>query len=163
EQNGLRRFPVNADGTLGAPTAVTIPAVGGRSALVGQTRFSPRGATPYAAINGQNTLAAIDPTARAGEDTWDVGIAPREAGFAGSKLYVSNEGGRLAQPGDTTMGSYGTQVPANGYLGTSTTGTVSVIDTANPSAAVGSIAVGLHPTAMYVKNNALFVANTNSD
>ena len=47
------------------------------------------------------------------------------------------------------MGSYGTAVPANGYLGTSTTGAVSVIDTANPSAAVGSIAVGLHPTAMY--------------
>src|SRR5262249_56368616 len=30
-------------------------------------------------------------------------------------------------------------------------------------ASVGSISVGLHPTAMYVKNNALFVANTNSD
>ena len=76
---------------------------------------------------------------------------------------MSNEGGRQAQPGDTTMDSYGTAVPADGYLGTSTTGTVSVIDTANPSAAVGSIAVGLHPTAMYLKGNALFVANTNSD
>ena len=61
------------------------------------------------------------------------------------------------------MDSYGTAVPANGYLGTSTTGEVSVIDTADPSAAVGSIAVGLHPTAMYVSGNALFVANTNSD
>ena len=66
-------------------------------------------------------------------------------------------------PGDTTMGSYGTQVPANGYLGTSTTGAVSVIDTTNPSAAVRSIPVGLHPTAMYQSGNALFVANTNSD
>jgi YVTN family beta-propeller protein len=61
------------------------------------------------------------------------------------------------------MDSYGTQVPADTYLGTSTTGTVSVIHTANSSAAVGSIAVGLHPTAMYVRDNALFVANTNSD
>ena len=76
---------------------------------------------------------------------------------------MSDEGGRQAQAGDTTMDSYGTPVPADGYLGTSTTGAVSVIDTANPSAAVGSIAVGLHPTAMYVKGNALFVANTNSD
>ena len=83
--------------------------------------------------------------------------------FVGSKLYVSNEGGRQAQAGDTTMDSYGTAVPADGYLGTSTTGTVSVIDTANPSAAVGSIAVGLHPTALYAKGNALFVANTNDD
>src|SRR5262249_51936162 len=80
-----------------------------------------------------------------------------------SKLYVSNEGGRRAQTGETTMDSYGTPVPANGYLGTSKTGTVSVIDTANPSAAVGSINVGLHPTALYVDKNALFVANAFDD
>src|SRR3954453_22919399 len=36
EQNGLSRFPVNPDGTLGAPTSVPIPAVNGHSALVGQ-------------------------------------------------------------------------------------------------------------------------------
>jgi YVTN family beta-propeller protein len=163
EQNGLTRFPVNADGTLGTPTTVSIPAVNGHSALVGQTTYSPDGSTLYAAINGQNTVVALDPNTGAIEHTWNVGIAPRELSFAGGKLYVSNEGGRQAQPGDTTMGSYGTQVPANGYLGTSTTGTVSVINTADPSAAVGSIAVGLHPTAMYQSGNALFVANTNSD
>jgi YVTN family beta-propeller protein len=163
EQNGLTRFAVNADGTLGTPTTVSIPAVNGHSALVGQTKYSPDGSTLYAAINGQNTVVALDPNTGAVEHTWNVGIAPRELSFAGGKLYVSNEGGRQAQAGDTTMGSYGTQVPANGYLGTSTTGTVSVIDTSNPSAAVGSIAVGLHPSAMYENGNALFVANTNSD
>jgi YVTN family beta-propeller protein len=163
ERNGLTRFPVNADGTLGTPTTFPIPAVNGQSALVGQTKYSPDGSTLYAAINGQNSVVAIDPNTGAVEQTWNVGIAPRELAFVGGKLYVSNEGGRQAQAGDTTMGSYGTQVPANGYLGTSTTGTVSVIDTANPSTPVGFIAVGLHPTAMYVKGNALFVANTNSD
>jgi len=61
------------------------------------------------------------------------------------------------------MDSYGSAVPADGNLGTSTTGTVSVIDPATPSAAVDSIAVGLHPTALYVHGSALFVANTNSD
>ncbi|HET7048528.1 MAG TPA: alkaline phosphatase family protein [Solirubrobacteraceae bacterium] len=163
EQNGLSRFPVNADGTLGTPTTVSIPPVNGHSALVGQTTYSPDGSTLYAAINGQNTVVALDPNTGAIEHTWNVGIAPRELTFVGGKLYVSDEGGRQAQPGETTMGSYGTQVPANGYLGTSTTGTVSVIDPANPSATVGSIAVGLHPTAMYRSGNALFVANTNSD
>jgi YVTN family beta-propeller protein len=163
EQNGLSRFPVNTNGTLGTPTTVPIPALNGHSALVGQTRYSPDGSTLYAAINGQNTVVALDPNTGAVMQTWNVGIAPRELTFVGSKLYVSNEGGRQAQAGDTTMDSYGTQVPANGYLGASTTGTVSVIDTANPSAAVGSIPVDLHPTAMYVKDNALFVANTNSD
>jgi YVTN family beta-propeller protein len=163
EQDGLTRFPVNAHGTLGTPTRVSIPAVNGHSALVGQTKYSPDGSTLYAALNGQNTVVALDPNTGAVEHTWNVGIAPRELTFVGSKLYVSNEGGRQAQPGDTTMSSYGTQVPADGYLGTSTTGTVSVIDTSNPSAAVGSIPVGLHPTAMYESGNALFVANTNSD
>jgi WD40 repeat protein len=163
EQNGLTRFPVNADGTLGAPTTVPIPVVNGHSALVGQTKYSPDGSTLYAAINGQNTVVALAPNTGAVEQTWNVGIAPRELTFVGDKLYVSNEGGRQAQAGDTTMDSYGTPVPADGHLGTSTTGTVSVIDPANPSATVGSIPVGLHPTALYVKGNALFVANTNDD
>jgi YVTN family beta-propeller protein len=174
QQDGLTRFPVNADGTLGSPTRFSLPTVGSHlsgnnrssvpnSALVGQIKYSPDGSTLYAALNGQNTVIALDPNTGAVEHTWNVGIAPRELAFARGKLYVSDEGGRQAQAGDTTMDSYGTQVPANGYLGTSTTGTVSVIDPANPSAPVGSIAVGLHPTAMYTDGNALFVANTNSD
>ncbi len=175
EQTGLARFPVNGDGTLGTPTSIPIPTVNGHAALVGQTRYSPDGATLYAAINGQNTVMALDPGTGAIERTWNVGVAPRELAFVGKKLYVSNEGGRQAHGGETTMGSYGTQVPANGYLGTSTTGTVSVIDTTSPSPAVGSINVGLHPTAMYFRPNAqaggkkakkagaLFVANTNDD
>ena len=174
EQDALTRFPVNADGTLGAPTRFPLPTVGTHlsgnsrtptpnSALVGQTTYSPDGSTLYAALNGQNTVVALDPSTGTVEHTWNVGIAPRELAFAGGKLYVSDEGGRQAKPGDTTMDSYGTAVPANGYLGTSTTGAVSVIDPANPSAPVGSIAVGLHPTAMHVDGNALFVANTNSD
>src|SRR5215472_9735251 len=174
EQDALTRFPVNSDGTLGTPTRFSLPTVGSHlsgnsrtptpnSALVGQTTYSPDGSTLYAALNGQNSVVALDPTTGAVEHTWNVGIAPRELAFAGGKLYVSDEGGRQARPGDTTMDSYGTAVPANGYLGTSTTGEVSVIDTSNPSAVVGQIAVGLHPTAMHVSGNALFVANTNSD
>lgn len=163
QQDGLSRFPVNADGSLGAPTAVALPKVAGHSALVGQTAYSPDGSELYAAINGQNTVLALDPATGAVRQTWNVGIAPRELRFVGDKLYVSNEGGRQAQAGDTTMASYGTAVPADGYKGTSTTGSVSVIDTANPTAAVGSVPVGVHPTAMYAKAGALFVANTNSD
>ena len=113
-------------------------------------------------LNGQNTVVAIDPATNKVTQTWNVGIAPRQVAVVGSKLYVSNEGGRLAQPGDTTMNSYGTQVPADGTLGTSTTGTVSVIDTTG-TAPVKSIDVGLHPTALHLAGDALFVANTNSD
>ena len=174
EQDAVTRFPVNPDGTLGPPTRFPLPTVGTHlagnsrtptpnSALVGQLAYSPDGSTLYAALNGQNTVVAMNPATGAVEQTWNVGIAPRELKFVGGKLYVSDEGGRQAKPGDTTMDSYGTAVPANGYLGTSATGEVSVIDTADPSAPVGSIAVQLHPTAMYVSGHALFVANTNSD
>src|SRR5262249_20441905 len=70
EQNGLERFPVNAQGTLGTPTHVSIPVVNGHSALVGQTRYSPDGSTLYAAINGQNTVVALDPNTGAVKNTW---------------------------------------------------------------------------------------------
>jgi YVTN family beta-propeller protein len=176
EQDAVSKFPVNADGTLGTPTTFAIPKVNGHSALVSQIRYSPDGFTVYAAVNGQNTVVAIDPNSGAVKQTWNVGIAPRELAFVGDKLYVTNEGGRQARPGETTMDSYGTAVPADGYRGTSTTGSVSVIDTTDPSAPVGSIAVGLHPTAMFFQPDAatarkarrspdgsLFVTNTFSD
>jgi len=163
QTNGLTRFPVNADGTLGAPTTITLPTVDGASALPGKAAYSADGSTLYVPLNGQNTVVALDPTTGTVRQTWNVGIAPREVAVVGAKLYVSNEGGRRARAGDTTMNSYGTDVPADPVLGTTTTGTLSVIDTADPSAAVGSIDVGLHPTALYRNGAALFVANTNSD
>jgi YVTN family beta-propeller protein len=160
---GITRFPVNADGTLAAGTKIAIPTVGGKQALTGGMTFSPDGMTLYAAVNGQNTVIAIDPVAGTISRTWNVGIAPRQVEFVGDKLYVSNEGGRPAQAGDTTMDSYGTAVPANGYLGNSTNGSLSVIDPAAAGSEVGSIKVGLHPTAMYAKGRVLYVANTNND
>jgi hypothetical protein len=75
QQNSLTRFPVNPDGTLGTPTTISIPVVNGQSALVGQTKYSPDGSTLYAALNGQNTVVAVDPNTGAIEHTWNVGIA----------------------------------------------------------------------------------------
>jgi YVTN family beta-propeller protein len=163
QRDALTRFPVNADGTLGTATRFPLPQVNGSSALPGKSTYSPDGSTLYTALNGQNSVVALDPTTGVVKQTWNVGIAPRQLTFVGAKLYVSNEGGRQAKPGEPTINSYGTNVPADTNLGTSTTGTVSVIDTSAPSSTVGSIEVGLHPTALYHSGNALFVANTNSD
>ena len=160
---GVTRFPVNADGTLGAGTKIPIPTVGGQQALTAGMAYSPDGSTMYAAVNGQNRVVAIDPATGAIKQAWEVGIAPRQLRFVGSKLYVSDEGGRMAKPGEPTINSYGTQVPANPYLGTSTTGVLSVIDTADATAPVGQIEVGLHPTAMHVADGVLYVANTFDD
>ncbi|HEX8971765.1 alkaline phosphatase family protein [Oryzihumus sp.] len=163
QQDALTRFPVNPDGTLGAATRFPLPQVNGHSALPGKSVYSPDGSTLYVAVNGQNSVMALDPATGVVKHTWAVGIAPRHLTFVGNKLYVSNEGGRQARAGEPTINSYGTDVPADPRLGTTTTGTVSVIDTAAPSTAVKTVGVGLHPTAMHAAGSALFVANTNSD
>ncbi|AMM31454.1 phosphoesterase [Sinomonas atrocyanea] len=160
---GIVRYPFNGDGTLGAGTTISIPTLGGKQALTAGMAFSPDGSTLYAAVNGQNAVVAIDPATGTIKRTISTGIAPRQLTFVGTTLYVSNEGGRQAAPGEATMNSYGTQVPADPNLGTSTTGTLSVIDTANAAAPVSAIDVQLHPTAMYLDGSTLYVANTNSD
>ncbi|MEU9476026.1 alkaline phosphatase family protein [Streptomyces sp. NPDC048191] len=160
QTDGYTKFTVNPDGTVANPTPVTIPADGAKHALVGQAVFSSDGSTVYSAVNGQNRVVAIDAATGAIKQSWAVGNAPRDMVVVGDKLYVSNEGGRPARPGDTTINSYGTQVPADPKTGATTTGTVSVIDLANPTAAPASIDVGLHPTALYAKGRALFVTNT---
>ncbi|MFE4355600.1 alkaline phosphatase family protein [Kitasatospora sp. NPDC056800] len=161
--DGYTRFTVQPDGTLAAPVAVKIPADGEKHALASGAVFSADGSTVYAAVNGQNRVVAIDAATGAVQRSWTVGNAPRGVVRVGGKLYVSNEGGRTATAGDTTINSYGTQVPADPATAATTTGTVSVIDLADPAAAVGTIAVGLHPTALYAKNGVLFVADTASD
>ncbi|HEY0534822.1 MAG TPA: alkaline phosphatase family protein [Actinoplanes sp.] len=160
QTDGYRRFDVNADGSLANPTFITIPADGPKHALVGAAVFTPDGKTAFAAVNGQNRVVAIDTATGTITQSWTTGNAPRDLAMIGSKLYVSNEGGRAARPGETTINSYNTQVPANPVTGATTTGTVSVIDLSKPTAAVGSINVGLHPTALYAHGKTLFVANT---
>ncbi|MCU7726472.1 phosphoesterase [Actinoplanes sp. KI2] len=160
QADGYRRFDVNADGSLANPTFVSIPKVGSNRALASGAVFSADGSTVFAAVNGQNRVVAIDAATGAIKQTWPTGIAPRDLVQVGTKLYVSNEGGRTAQAGDTTINSYNTPVPASPVTGAATTGTVSVIDLADPAAAVGSIGVGLHPTAVYAKGRTVFVTNT---
>ncbi|TVT56319.1 phosphoesterase [Amycolatopsis rhizosphaerae] len=160
QADGYRKFTVNPDGTLANPVFVAIPADGGKRALVGQAVFSPDGSTVYSAVNGQNRVVALNAATGVIQQSWAVGNAPRGLALVGAKLYVSNEGGRPAKPGEPTINSYGTQVPADQSTAATTTGTVSVIDLANPATAPGSIDVGLHPTALYAKNGALFVTNT---
>ncbi|MFL6106321.1 MAG: alkaline phosphatase family protein [Marmoricola sp.] len=163
---GISRFPVNADGSLAAPTKISIPTVGGKQALTGGMAYAATGSSGgrlYAAVNGQNTVVAIDPVAGTITRTWNVGIAPRGVQLVGGKLYVSNEGGRQPDDGDTTMDSYGTAVLANPYLGNSTNGTLSVIDPASAGDSVKTVKVGVHPTALHAEGRVLYVANSDAD
>ncbi len=160
---GIVRYPFSPDGSLGVGTPMTIPTTRGLLPLTAGMVLSADGSTLYASVNGQNAVVAIDVAAGTIQQNFAVGIAPRQLKLIGSALYVSNEGGRQAVAGDTTMDSYGTPVPADTTNGTSTTGTVSVIDTAKPGAPVATITVQLHPTAMFSDGPTLYVANTNSD
>ncbi|MBP2352467.1 YVTN family beta-propeller protein [Kribbella aluminosa] len=159
QTDGYRKFDVNADGSLANPAFVAIPADGAKHSLAAEAVFSADSSTVYSAVNGQNRVIAIDTATGAIKQSWATGNAPRDLVMVGNKLYVSNEGGRPAKAGDTTINSYGTDVVANQNAVT-TTGTVSVIDLSNPSAAPASIDVGLHPTAVYAKNGVVFVTNT---
>lgn len=161
--DGYTKFTVNADGSVTNPVTVPIPADGPKHALVGAAVFSADGATVYAAVNGQNRVVAINAATGAVQQSWPVGNAPRGMVQVGNSLYVSNEGGRPARPGETTINSYNTQVPADPVTGATTTGTVSVINVKKPAAAVKTVAVGLHPTALYAKKGAVFVTNTASN
>src|SRR5258708_33269419 len=100
---GYDRYPVRADGTVSAPTAINIPANGGQHALSAQATFSADGSTVYGTVNGQNRVVAINAATGATEQSWPVGIAPRGIVRIGSKLYVSNEGGRMPTARDTTI------------------------------------------------------------
>jgi YVTN family beta-propeller protein len=158
--DGYTKFTVNADGTLANPTDIKIPADGPKHALVGAAVFSADGATVYSAVNGQNRVVAINTATGDIQRSWSVGNAPRGIVMVGNKLYVSNEGGRPARPGETTINSYNTQVPADPVTGATTTGTVSVINLAKPNTTPASINVGLHPTALFAAKGAVFVTNT---
>ncbi|MFE2185776.1 alkaline phosphatase family protein [Streptomyces sp. NPDC059455] len=160
QPDGYTVFTVNEDGGVSSPRTVSIPAQGSKHALVGAAAFSADGKTVYSAVNGQNRVVAIDAATGTIKQSWNVGNAPRGMVVVGDKLYVSNEGGRPAKPGEPTINSYGTQVLADQKTAATTSGTVSVIDLANQDAAVSSIEVGLHPTAVYAKNGVVFVTNT---
>ncbi|MBU3864783.1 phosphoesterase [Streptomyces sp. 4503] len=160
QPDGYTVFTVNADGSVSSPRTVSIPAQGSKRALVGAAVFAADGSTVYSAVNGQNRVVSIDAATGTIKQSWNVGNAPRGMVVVGDKLYVSNEGGRPAKPGEPTINSYGTQVLADQKTAATTSGTVSVIDLANQDAAVSSIGVGLHPTAVYAKNGVVFVTNT---
>ena len=126
--------------------------------------LSPDGNSLYVALNGANALGVIDTQHDALQKTIPVGNAPRQVVLAdnGTVAYVSNEGGRPASGGEFTNLSDGTPLVANRSTGGATTGTVSVVDLTSGKEQQ-EIPVGLQPTALFQKDNALFVANSNDD
>lgn len=127
--------------------------------------FSPDGKTAYVAFSRNNTLAAIDVTTHEIVKQIEVGIAPFGVAVspAQGRIFVTNRGGRRPRPGDTTAPSSGSAVVTDPVTGSSSTGTVSVVDL--KTFAVREVPVGLAPSqvALTADQKLLAVANAHSD
>ena len=153
---------VAPDGTLALDQLVTnLPNPSGNP-YPGGLALGDDGRTLYVVLSRNNTLAAFDLQTRTVVKEIAVGNAPHGVVVRGGKAYVSNQGGRGARPGEFTNDSSGTPIVADPGTGIASTGTVSVVDLAR-GAVVKTIEVGLHPTALLLDGDRLFVANTNSD
>ncbi|MCZ8514412.1 phosphoesterase [Paenibacillus filicis] len=123
--------------------------------------MGPDGKTLLVVLNRDNSLGVVDLATGQLTSQIPVGNAPTSVILNGTTAYVTNVGGRAAQPGDLTVNSSGTPIVAE-PTGSSATGTVSVIDLTN-NTLKKTVTVGLQPARMTVSGGYVFVANTNSD
>ena len=124
--------------------------------------FSADGKIAYVVFSRNNTLAAIDTTTREITREIPVGIAPFGVAVSAArgKIFVTNRGGRHPRPGDTTAPSSGTAVVTDPVTGSSSTGTISVIDAKTLS--VRELPVGLAPSQLALSADEKLLAVTNS-
>jgi YVTN family beta-propeller protein len=158
--NDVKIFKAGANGVFAANG--TIPISGG-PAPSGLT-LNANGSRLYVALNMTNQVAVIDTATRAIISRIPVGTFPYTTAISadGSKVYVTNWGGKVPGPTDFTDGMF--PVVVDRRTGIPVSGTVSVIDTAS-NTVLKSIDVGLHPSGMALSplGDRLFVTNANSD
>ncbi len=114
----------------------------------------------FVALNLKHMVAMVDLTTRQVQEL-EAGSFPYTAVAAGSKVYVSNWGGRKPRQGDRTDGAFPVVLDERGIP---SSGTVTAFD-ASSGRRLADIEVGLHPSAMAfdAKRGRLYVANANSD
>lgn len=153
---------VGADGTPAIQKSYTLPnaAAGGNINPLDLT-VGPQGQL-LVALNRDNSLGVIDPQTGALTAKIAVENAPTSVLVDGNTAYVTNQGGRVAKSGDTTVDSSGTKVVVDPKTGATSTGSVSVIDLTT-NKVTKTIEVGVQPERMTQSGQYIFVANTNSD
>src|SRR5262249_29242681 len=137
--NSIMIFSLASDGSFVADGSISIP-----SSAPSGLKVNKDGSRLYVALNTSHELAIIDTAARALVTRVAVGIHPYTTVVSadGSKVYVSNWGGRVPGPDDVTDGMF--PIVVDPRTGIPVSGTVSVVDTA-ANTVVKSIDVGLHP------------------
>jgi YVTN family beta-propeller protein len=160
--------PPGTTGSDGIPCGKTVSIVSNdtKTSYPMGIAVSADGKTAYAVLDNNNTLTKIDLTAASPQQNAEVrvGNVPHSVVISpdGKTAYVSNEAGRIATVEDFQGYSNGTPVVVQFPTGSTSTGTVSVVDLGSFTV-TGSISTGLHPTGMALWGNFLLVANAYSD
>jgi len=153
--------PLDETGKPGEAARIPLP---GHQVPTG-IAFSPDGSTAWVALSDRNSVALIDAVKRTVTREVKTGMVPYAITISGKRkrAFVSNRGGRAPLPADTTAASSASQVVTDPVTGSTTTGTVSVIDTATYVEA--QINVGLAPAGLALSpdESTLAVANAHSD
>lgn len=153
---------IDADGKPAIQKTYTLPnaAVGGNINPL-DLAVGPQGQL-LVALNRDNSLGVMDP--QTGTLTAKIAVenAPTGVLVDGNTAYVTNQGGRVAKAGDTTVDSSGTQVVVDPKTGATSTGTVSIVDLTT-NTVTKTIDVGMQPERMTQSGQYIFVTNTNSD
>ncbi len=103
--------------------------------------FSRDGRTGYVAMSRSNTVAVIDAAAHTVTKEVAVGIAPFGVVVASTagRVFVSNRGGRRPTAEDTTAPTSGSDAVTDPVSGTTTSGTVTVMDSRSLSVGVAAV------------------------
>lgn len=120
------------------------------------------GKTLYVTAANRNSVIEFDVATMSRKREFPVQILPFEPRLSEDEktLLVSNWGGRIPQPGDRTAKSEKLDVVID-ERGASASGTVSLINLATGQ--TRHVEVGLHPTAIAVRQGHAYVANAASD
>lgn len=162
QPGGLARFDVAADGTLSNQLVVKLPGVSGHQPVPAGLGWAANGTDLLVTLSANNTLGVVDTTTNTLVRQIAVGNVPNSVVVVDGKAYVSNQGGRPAQPGEQTDNSYGTPIVTHNNSAVPSTGTVSEVDLASGTQ-VRTFVVGLQPSAMLAVGKTVVVANSDDD
>ncbi|MBC7927671.1 MAG: bifunctional YncE family protein/alkaline phosphatase family protein [Bryobacteraceae bacterium] len=127
--------------------------------------FSADGATAWVALTNKNSVAVIDTASRKIIREISTGAVPYSVAFSAKRkrLYVTNRGGKRPSSTDTKTWSSETEVATDPDTGSTTTGSISVIDL--ETYREGQIETGLAPAGLALSpdQDTLAVANAHSD
>jgi len=149
--------------TWDKPITLPNPSIGGQP-VGGGMQLSKNDSLLYVTLNRNNTLAEINMVDTSFTEI-PVGVAPYSVILASPlKAYVSNWGGRIPKPNESSYPSSGTPTLVDPKTGIANNGTVSVIDLKGEKE-IKQIEVGLHPSGMVLnkEKTKLYVACANSD